>query len=90
MKKAADTIPNNGRVTVKLIEDEEKSPIYTGKEKELPQKGVVVAIGKRLTPKDKYCSLGDIVVFGKYAGVAYNFLDGEHITIFERELITKL
>ncbi len=81
--------PLHDRVVVRRKEEETKTAggiILSGSAKEKPNQGEVVAIGNgrilhdgTLRPLD--VKVGDLVVFGKYAGTDTITIDGEELII---------
>ena len=81
--------PLHDRVIVRREEEEAKTAggiLLPGSAQEKPNKGEVVAVGigrildnGDLRPVD--VNVGDIVVFGKYAGQETNDVDGEELII---------
>ena len=81
--------PLHDRVVVRRKEEEEKTAggiLLPGSAKEKPNQGTVIAVGSgkvldsgEVRPVD--VKLGDIVVFGKYAGSDTIEIDGEEFVI---------
>jgi len=81
--------PLHDRVVVRRKEEEAKTAggiILSGSAKERPNQGEVVAVGNgriladgTLRPLD--VKVGDVVVFGKYAGTDTIVVDGEELVI---------
>ncbi len=81
--------PLHDRVVIRRKEEEEKTAggiLLPGSAKEKPNEGEVVAVGigrildnGEIRPVD--VSVGDIVVFGKYAGSDTIEIDGEELVI---------
>lgn len=81
--------PLHDRVVIRPKEEESKTAggiILSGASKERPNQGEVVAVGNgrvlengELRPLD--VNIGDIVVFGKYAGSDSITVDGEELLI---------
>jgi chaperonin GroES len=90
--------PLGDRVVVQPAEREEttKSGIVipdTAKEK--PQRGSVIAIGQgrrddngERIPMD--VSVGDTVLFAKYAGTEFKFEDEEYLILSEKDILAKV
>jgi chaperonin GroES len=90
--------PLGDRVVVQPAEREEttKSGIVipdTAKEK--PQRGSVIAVGKgrrdddgERVPMD--VSVGDTVLFAKYAGTEFKFEDEEYLILSEKDILAKV
>ena len=81
--------PLHDRIVVRRKEEEEKTAggiLLPGSAKEKPNEGTVIAIGSgrildngEIRPVD--VKLGDVVVFGKYAGSDTIEIDGEELII---------
>ena len=81
--------PLHDRVVVRRKEEEEKTAggiLLPGSAKEKPNEGEVIAVGigrildnGEIRPVD--VSVGDVVVFGKYAGSDTIEIDGEELVI---------
>ena len=81
--------PLHDRIVVRRKEEEEKTAggiLLPGSAKEKPNEGAVIAIGSgkildngEIRPVD--VKLGDVVVFGKYAGSDTIEIDGEELII---------
>ena len=90
--------PLGDRVVVKPAEREEttKSGIVipdTAKEK--PQRGSVIAVGKGRRDDDgdripMDVSVGDTVLFAKYAGTEFKFEDEEYLILSEKDILAKV
>ena len=90
--------PLGDRVVVQPAEREEttKSGIVipdTAKEK--PQRGSVIAVGKGRRDDDgdripMDVSVGDTVLFAKYAGTEFKFEDEEYLILSEKDILAKL
>lgn len=85
--------PLNDRVLVKRVASEEKSAggiIIPDTAKEKPQEGEVVAVGPGKQDEDERIpmsvSVGDRVLFGKYAGNEITLEGGDHILLREDEI----
>ncbi|MCK9562233.1 MAG: co-chaperone GroES [Bacteroidales bacterium] len=71
--------PLAGKVLVKPIEAEQKTAggiIIPDSAKEKPLQGKVIAIGKPKKDEEMEVSVGDSVLYGKYAGTEIS-IDGE-------------
>ncbi|MDO3387086.1 co-chaperone GroES [Gilvimarinus sp. SDUM040013] len=81
--------PLHDRVVVRRKEEEEKTAggiVLPGSAKEKPNQGEVVAVGNgRVLDNGDVCAVdvqvGDVVVFGKYAGSDTIEIDGEELVI---------
>jgi len=90
--------PLGDRVVVQPAEREEttKSGIVipdTAKEK--PQRGSVIAVGQGRRDEDgdripMDVSVGDTVLFAKYAGTEFKFEDEEYLILSEKDILAKL
>ena len=84
--------PLHDRIIVERIEESEQrigGIIIPDSAKEKPQQGKVLAVGKgkiekdgRVTPLD--VKVGDLILFGKYAGQEIK-IDGQEVLIFREE-----
>ena len=78
--------PLGSRVVIKKLEAEEKTQggiILTSAAKEAPQMAEVVAVGPGTKDEDMELTVGDKVVFSKYAGTDIKF-EGEEYTIMSQ------
>lgn len=81
--------PLHDRVVVRRKEEEEKTAggiLLPGSAKEKPNEGEVIAVGTgRVLDNGKVCpvdvNVGDIVVFGKYAGSDTIEIDSQELVI---------
>jgi chaperonin GroES len=90
--------PLGDRVVVQPAEREEttKSGIVipdTAKEK--PQRGSVIAVGKGRRDEDgdripMDVSVGDTVLFAKYAGTEFKFEEEEYLILSEKDILAKV
>ena len=90
--------PLGDRVVVQPAEREEttKSGIVipdTAKEK--PQRGNVIAVGEGRRDEDgdripMDVSVGDAVLFAKYAGTEFKFEDEEYLILSEKDILAKV
>ena len=90
--------PLGDRVVVQPAEREEttKSGIVipdTAKEK--PQRGSVIAVGKGRRDDDgdripMDVSVGETVLFAKYAGTEFKFEDEEYLILSEKDILAKV
>jgi chaperonin GroES len=79
--------PINDRVVIKPAPAEEKTKggiIIPDTAKERPQKGEVVAVGPGKEGNLMTVQVGDIVLYGKYAGQEFN-VDGEDYLIMRED-----
>ena len=87
--------PLQDRVIVQRIEEKEKTKgglIIPDTEKEKPQEGKIIAVGKgklnedgKITPLD--VKVNDRVLFGKYAGTEINIDGEEHLIMREEDIL---
>jgi chaperonin GroES len=90
--------PLGDRVVVQPAEREEttKSGIVipdTAKEK--PQRGTIIAVGQGRRDDDGEripmdVSVGDTVLFAKYAGTEFKFEDEEYLILSEKDILAKV
>lgn len=90
--------PLGDRVVIQPAEREEttKSGIVipdTAKEK--PQRGSIIAVGKGRRDDDGEripmdVSIGDTVLFAKYAGTEFKFEDEEYLILSEKDILAKV
>ena len=91
-------IPLYDRVLVKRIEEEEQKVggiIIPDTAKEMPQQGEVIAVGdgrvldngERQKPD---VSVGDKILFGKYAGTEVKYGDEEYLILREEDILAKI
>ena len=90
--------PLGDRVVVQPAEREEttKSGIVipdTAKEK--PQRGTIIAVGKGRRDDDgdrvpMDVSVGDTVLFAKYAGTEFKFEDEDYLILSEKDILAKV
>ena len=78
--------PINDRVVIKpsVAEETTKGGLYlpeTAKEK--PQRGEVVAVGPGKDDKKMTVKVGDIVLYGKYAGQEISFVENDFLIMRE-------
>lgn len=87
--------PLHDRVVVKRVAEEEKTKggiIIPDSAKEKPMEGKVVAVGAGRMNKDGSraaleVKVGDLVLFGKYAGQEIKIDDKEHVILKEDEVL---
>ena len=63
--------------------------------KEKPQRGSVIAVGKGRRDEDgdripMDVSVGDTVLFAKYAGTEFKFEDEEYLILSEKDILAKV
>jgi chaperonin GroES len=85
--------PINDRVVVKPSPAEEKTKggiIIPDTAKEKPQRGEVIAVGNGKDDKKMTVKKGDIVLYGKYAGVELSHEGIEYIVMREDDILVVL
>lgn len=78
--------PLADRVVIKPAPAEEKTAsgiIIPDSAKEKPQQGEVVAVGPGTKDEEMQLSVGDVVLYGKYAGTELS-LEGEDVLIMRQ------
>ncbi len=78
--------PLEDRVLVKPAAAEEKTAsgiIIPDSAKEKPQKGEVIAVGPGTKDVEMQVKVGDVVLYGKYAGTELN-LDGQDLLVMRQ------
>lgn len=84
--------PLKDRVLVEPKEAEEKTSsgiIIPDSAKEKPQKGVVVAVGDGKKDEPMSVKVGDVVIYGKYAGTEITIDDKEYLIMREEDILLK-
>ncbi len=97
-KTKLELVPLDDRIVVKRLEAEEKTAggiVLPDTAKEKPQRGEVVAVGpgKQLDSGKRAkveVSVGDTVLFGKYAGTEVKVSGAEVIIMRETDILAKL
>ncbi len=87
--------PLDDRVVIKPMEAEERTAggiVLPDTAKEKPQRGVIVALGPGKLLEDgargeMSVKMGDMVLFGKYAGTEITVEDVEHQIMREQEIL---
>lgn len=81
-------IPIADRVVIKaIVETESKSGIILSSSiKEKPIKGIVIAVGKGISPQKMTLRDGDTVIFGKNAGVEMEINGENYLIMREHEV----
>ncbi|MDX2067634.1 MAG: co-chaperone GroES [Haliscomenobacter sp.] len=82
--------PINDRVVVKPAPAEEKTKggiIIPDTAKEKPQRGEVVAVGPGKDGNLMTVQVGDIVLYGKYAGQELNYEGQEYLIMREDDIL---
>ncbi len=85
--------PINDRVVVKPAPAEEKTKgglIIPDTAKEKPQRGEVVAVGPGKTDSPMTVSVGDIVLYGKYAGQELQHEGHDYLIMREDDILVIL
>lgn len=86
-------IPLQDRILVKRIEEEERTKggiIIPDTAKEQPQRGEVVAVGPGKDGNLMTVKVGDIVLYGKYAGQKVEFDGQEYLIMREDDVLVIL
>ena len=81
--------PLADRVLIKVSEAETKTAsgiIITDNAQEKPQKGAVIAVGKGTKENPMSVNVGDIVLYGKYAGTELKHEGEEFIIMKESDI----
>ncbi|MCK6473029.1 MAG: co-chaperone GroES [Planctomycetes bacterium] len=97
-KTKLELVPLDDRIVVKRLEAEEKTAggiVLPDTAKEKPQRGEVIAVGpgKQLDSGKRAkveVSVGDTVLFGKYAGTEVKVSGSEVIIMRETDILAKL
>jgi chaperonin GroES len=85
--------PINDRVVIKPAPAEEKTAggiIIPDTAKEKPQRGEVVAVGPGKEGKGMTIQVGDIVLYGKYAGQELSFGGKDYLIMREDDILVIL
>ncbi len=90
--------PLGDRVVVQPAEREETTTsgiVIPDSAKEKPQRGSVIAVGKGRRDDDgdripMDVSVGDTVLFAKYAGTEFKFEDEEYLILSEKDILAKV
>lgn len=85
--------PINDRVVVKPAPAEEKTKggiIIPDTAKEKPQRGEVVAVGPGKEGKSLTVQVGDVVLYGKYAGQELSFEGTDYLIMREDDILIVL
>ena len=90
--------PLGDRVVVQPAEREEMTRsgiVIPDTAKEKPQRGSVIAVGKGRRDDDgdripMDVSVGDTVLFAKYAGTEFKFEDEEYLILSEKDILAKV
>jgi chaperonin GroES len=85
--------PINDRVVVKPSPAEEKTSggiIIPDTAKEKPQRGEIVAVGPGKDDTEMTVKVGDIVLYGKYAGQELNYQGEDYLIMREDDILVIL
>jgi len=85
--------PINDRVVVKPASAEEKTKggiIIPDTAKEKPQRGEIVAVGPGKDGNSMNVAVGDIVLYGKYAGQELNYEGNDYLIMREDDILVVL
>lgn len=85
--------PINDRVVIKPAPAEEKTAggiIIPDTAKEKPQRGEVVAVGPGKEGKGMTIQVGDIVLYGKYAGQELSYEGKDYLIMREDDILVIL
>lgn len=85
--------PLADRVLLKPVSAEEKTVggiIIPDSAKEKPAKAEVVAVGIGSKDEEMYLSVGDVVLYGKYAGVEVEHEGEKYLIMRQSEVLAKL
>ena len=81
--------PLHDRILVQRLEEEQKSKggiIIPDTAKEKPQKGVIVAVGNGKKDEPMTVKVGDIVLYGKYAGTEISIEGDDYLIMKESDI----
>jgi chaperonin GroES len=90
--------PLGDRLVVKPATREETTAsgiVLPDTAKEKPQRGTIIAVGKGRRDDDgdripMDVSVGDTVLFAKYAGTEFKFEDEEYLILSEKDILAKV
>ncbi|MEY4105663.1 MAG: hypothetical protein RL181_5 [Bacteroidota bacterium] len=85
--------PINDRVVIKPAEAEQKTKggiIIPDTAKEKPQRGEVVAVGPGKEGNLMTVQVGDVVLYGKYAGQEFNYNGEDYLIMREDDILVVL
>ena len=85
--------PLADRVTVKAAQAEQKTAggiIIPDTAKEKPQRGEVVAVGNGKKDEPMTVKVGDVVLYGKYAGTEINYNGEDYLIMKESDILAIL
>lgn len=90
MAKKLNITPLHDRVVVKPAPAEEKTAggiIIPDTAKEKPQRGTVVAAGPGKKDEPTLVKVGDVVLYGKYAGTELQLDGGDYLIMRESDIL---
>jgi len=93
MAKKLSIKPLSDRVVVQAAEAEETTKggiIIPDTAKEKPQKGTIVAAGPGKKDEPTTVSVGDTVLYGKYAGTELNYEGNDYLIMRESDILAIL
>ncbi len=93
MAKELSIKPLSDRVVVQAAEAEETTKggiIIPDTAKEKPQKGTIVAAGPGKKDEPTTVSVGDTVLYGKYAGTELNYEGNDYLIMRESDILAIL
>ena len=82
--------PLHDRVLIKVLDSEEKTAggiIIPDTAKEKPQRGTVVAVGPGTADNPVTLTVGDTVLYGKYAGTELNHDGTDYLIMKEADIL---
>lgn len=85
--------PVNDRVVVKPAPAEEKTKggiIIPDTAREKPQRGEIVAVGPGKDGNLMTVQIGDVVLYGKYAGQEFNYEGNDYLIMREDDILVIL
>ncbi|MCD7862262.1 MAG: co-chaperone GroES [Lachnospiraceae bacterium] len=86
-------VPLGDRVVLKQLEAEETTKsgiVLPGQNKEKPQQAEVIAVGPGTEEVKMEVSVGDNVIFSKYAGTEVKLEDTEYIIVKQSDILAVL
>ncbi len=86
-------VPLGDRVVLKQMEAEETTKsgiVLPGQNKEKPQQAEVIAVGPGTEEVKMEVSVGDNVIFSKYAGTEVKLEDTEYIIVKQSDILAVL
>lgn len=85
--------PVNDRVVVKPAAAEDKTKggiIIPDTAKEKPQRGEIIAVGPGKEGNAMSVKVGDVVLYGKYAGQEFNYEGADYLIMREDDILVIL